>query len=219
MAKDRTVWSGEQLATLGRLYPHMATSEVAAIIGLPVDKVYAKANFLGIKKTEDYLASAKPGCENLIEGGKAFRFKRGHTTWNKGTKGIQFEGMQATQFKKGNRPHTWVPVGTYRVNHDGRLEVKLNDDPGPYHVRWKPVHRHVWEQAHGPIPKGMVVAFKDGKATTDLASITLDALECISQAEMMRRNTIHNLPPELVDVTRLRAVLTRAINKREKHTS
>jgi hypothetical protein len=33
---------------------------------------------------------------------------------------------------------------------------------------------------------------------------------------MMRRNMIHNLPKEIVEVARLRAVLVRKINKRLK---
>ncbi len=29
---------------------------------------------------------------------------------------------------------------------------------------WVPYHRHVWETAHGPIPKGAQITFKDGNA-------------------------------------------------------
>ncbi len=55
--------------------------------------------------------------------------------------------------------------------------------------------------------------------TNVLEEITIDRVECVSLAENMRRNTVHNMPKELVDVVRIRAVLTRHINRRTKNES
>lgn len=217
---SRKSWTCDQLALLGRLYPCTSTEECAKQLGMTVELVYRKAMFLGLRKTSEYLAQLKTEtAKQLAELGKAHRFQKGSVPANKGVKGINYEGCKVTQFKKGNRPHTWVPVGSYRVNGDGYLELKFSDEPGPYTLRWVPVHRLIWVEANGPVPAGHAIAFKAGRATTKLADITLDAIECVSRAEMLRRNNINNHPPEIAEVMRMRGYLTRAINKRAKEKS
>ena len=93
----------------------------------------------------------------------------------------------------------------------------MSNDPGNNSKRWRAVHELVWVAAHGPVPVKHIVVFKPGMCSNVLEEITVDRVECISLAENMRRNTIHNLPPEIKQVVQLRGVLTRAINKREKH--
>jgi hypothetical protein len=77
---------------------------------------------------------------------------------------------------------------------------------------WVGVHILIWEAAHGPVPTGHAVCFKDG----DKAHIELDNLECIPRTELMRRNSIHKLPEELKSVIRLKAAVVRTINRRLK---
>lgn len=209
----RGVWSAAELEVLALFYAEAPTSLLAATFDRPIEDVYRKARALGLRKSDAFRRDPKRSQCTDGTRGKETRFKPGHQSWNKGTKGLVLGGA-ATQFKKGHRPHTWVPVGSYRINGDGYLDCKLNDDPGPNTVRWKPVHRLVWEAAHGPVPPGHVVVFKPGRKTTDLALITLDAIELIARRELMARNTVHNLPPELVSVVRLRGVLVRKINQR-----
>lgn len=127
----------------------------------------------------------------------------------------QHANSRKTQFKRGTVPHTWVPVGSVRVV-EGVLERKFSNVPGAPHLRWRPVARLVWEGAHGPVPAGHVVAFKPGMHTTELDLITLDRVELLSRAELVRRNSIHHWPPELADVARLRGSLKRAINRKMK---
>lgn len=55
--------------------------------------------------------------------------------------------------------------------------------------------------------------------STVLEQITLDAVELISRAELMRRNTRHNYGPEINDLIGLRARITRQINKRTKEAN
>jgi hypothetical protein len=54
------------------------------------------------------------------------RFKKGQKAWNEGMKGVNFGGT-ATQFKKGQMPPNYRPVGSERINVDGYTEVKVED--------------------------------------------------------------------------------------------
>ena len=106
------------------------------------------------------------------------------------------------------------PIGTLRINYDGYLDRKVSDLPGPPHRRWHPVHRLVWEAAHGPVPKGHVVVFLPGKFSNIEHEITLDRVELITRRELMRRNSVHTVqPPELARITQLRGALARQINR------
>ena len=102
-AKPRFVWTDEKKALLARLYPDTPTADVAQALGVSVRKVYSKVGELGIKKSDEYLAS-EISCR-LRRGdnvGAETRFRKGHATWNKGMKGLQIGG-QETQFKPGHR--------------------------------------------------------------------------------------------------------------------
>lgn len=225
MTKSRNIlpkrkhWTEVELALLTANYADSRTEDIAIALGRELQHVYAKARKLGLVKSEAYLAS--PDACRLRRGdevGKNYRFPKGHVPANKGLRrpGFTAGDMAKTQFKKGQMPHTWVPVGSYRVNPDGHLEVKFSEVPGPYMLRWKTVHRTVWEAANGPVPKGYVLRFKPGRHTTDPALITLDALEFLTLAENMARNTVHNMPKELVQLVQLRGALNRQINKRSR---
>ncbi len=212
-------WREWELDFLRRHYPEVPTEPIAAALGRPLRSVLAKAHALGLRKTRELIAaiaserSRRPG-----HGGQAHQFKAGLVPWNKGTKGLV--GVQpacrATQFKPGTKPHTWVPVGSFRVTPDGVLERKFSDDPGPPSARWRNYAALVWEAEHGAVPKGHIVVFKPGQKTVDPALVTLDRLECISRADNVRRNSVHQLPPELREIVHLRGRLTRAINTKAR---
>jgi hypothetical protein len=114
--------------------------------------------------------------------------------------------MKETQFKKGNHPHTWRPVGSFRFSKEGYLQQKVTDTGYPP-KDWRAVHNLIWEDAHGPIPPLHAVCFRDG----DKSNIELENLELISRAELMRRNTVHNLPKELVEVIQIKAAIKHRI--------
>jgi hypothetical protein len=215
----RRPWAAWEIKLLREAYGSNLTEHLALVLDRPIAHVYAKANHLGLTKGPDFQASSKSG--RILKGGKlsvATQFKPGQAPANKGLRrpGWAPGRMAATQFKPGTMPHTWVPVGSYRINSDGYLDRKVNDLPGPSHVRWHPVHRLAWIEANGPVPPGRTVVFKPGRRTTELDRITADAVECITRAELMARNTIHRMPPQLADVARLRGRLVRAINDRAK---
>jgi hypothetical protein len=78
-----------------------------------------------------------------------------------------------TGYKEGMIPPFWVPVGTVRLQHTGGyVEVKIKDGCGLRN--WKPLHRIVWEAAHGSIPKDCIVIFADGNPlNSDLSNLLL----------------------------------------------
>lgn len=216
----RVFWTPEQEAHLRANYADTLTVELAPLYGRTIKQVLAKANALGLHKSVELIAeTARERSMRPDHGGRKTRIQPGQAPWNKGVPGStgKHPNCQATQFKPGKRPHTWVPVGSYRIVEGPVLEQKVNDLPGPNSVRWKPVSRLVWEKEHGPVPSGHAVVFLPGRQTTDLALITPDALECLSRAQLMHRNSIHtNYPPELAEIARLRGVLNRTINSKTK---
>lgn len=213
-------WSEDRLDTLRRFYADFKTEDLACILGLRTGQVYAKAKQLGLAKSEAYLAS--PAACRLRRGdnvGIEYRFKKGQAVWNKGMKGVVGvqEACRGTQFKPGQSPHNTLPIGSTKLDKDGTLLRKVSNASGNNSKRWRAVHELVWVEANGPLPPKHIVVFRPGMRTNVLAEITLDRVECISLAENMKRNTRHNLPPELNEVVQLRAVLTRQINKRRKN--
>lgn len=218
-------WLPGEIVFLREKYPDSRTDALAAVLGRSVSVVYQKAAALGLVKSDAYRAS--PDACRLRRGGnvgEAHRFKPGQPSWSKGTKGLVGvqEGCRATQFKAGGMQgaaqHNYVPIGTLRLSKDGYLERKVTDDHPVPARRWTAVHRLVWEAANGPVPPGHVVVYRPGRKTVDLALITLDAIELVTRAELMARNSIHQLPPQLAEVVHLRGRLTRAINQRTEST-
>lgn len=216
----RHVWSESELRILREQYPHEATASVAAILGLDVVRVSKRASILGLKKSAEFAASAISG--RIVKGEKlssATQFVPGQKPWNKGTHNVAGGRSAETRFKKGEMSgaaqRNWVPVGTYRINGDRFLDRKITDD-GPAYKRWEAVHRLVWKAANGPVPKGHVVAFKPGRKTTVLELITLDAVECISRAELAHRNSFWIKNPELGRLYQLKGQITRQVNRIQK---
>lgn len=204
----RRGWTPAEEQLLAQLYPDTPMPALIAQFKRTDCQIYRKARALGLRRSPEYLAS-EHACR-LRQGdnvGAAFRFKPGQISWNKGMKGWTAPGTEATRFKKGNRPHTWVPIGTEQIR-DGYLWRKITDGHGRHD--WRQVHVLLWEQHHGPVPPGLILVFKD----RNRQHIALDNLELIDRAELCRRNTIHRYPPELKEVIRLQKKLERAIRKR-----
>ena len=110
-----------------------------------------------------------------------------------------------------------MPIGTTRGKPDGYLYRKVTDDLSlAKNRRWTPVHRLVWEAEHGSVPEGHTVAFKPGRKTTEIALITVDALELLSRAELMQRNHYQRYPKEVAQLIQLKGALSRQINKRTR---
>lgn len=213
--QPKACWTEERLDMLRSFYPEFKTDDVAFMLGLRPGQVYAKAKQMRLAKSAKFLASPHSGRLDGVRGG-ATRFQKGHTSWNKGTKGVHTGGEQ-TQFKPGQAPYNTAPIGSYRLDPYNTLQRKISDEKGSNSKRWRSVHELVWVAVNGLVPPRHMVVFRPGMRTNVLEEITVDRVECISLAENMKRNTRHNLPPELNEVIQLRAVLTRQINKRIKN--
>ncbi|MEJ1487194.1 MAG: HNH endonuclease signature motif containing protein [Candidatus Sedimenticola sp. (ex Thyasira tokunagai)] len=209
----RKDWTAEEEAELKRDYPETPTKELAKQLSCTEQAVYSKASSLGLHKSEAYFTNQNAGrMKKGDERGAGSRFRKGNRPHNAGKKGWQAGGRSTdTQFKKGKKPHTWKPIGSERVTTEGYMQRKMTDTGYPP-KDWVAIHTLLWEEHNGPIPKGHVVVFKNGNKL----DVRIDNLELISRTELMRRNTVHNLPKELVQVVQLKGAVTRQINKRMK---
>lgn len=214
-------WTPELTAELVRRYPHESSNDIAASLGMPVSRVRNRANHLGLRKAPGWVADrARAAIQDPAHPFHVKRFAKGHNTWNKGKAGStgRHPNTARHHFQPGGLHGAALanslPLGSYSLNEDGLLRVKVSMQPGPQHHRWHMVHRMVWESAHGPVPAGHLVVFKPGQRTHVLEEITLDRLECITRAENVRRNSVHRLGAELQRVAQLRGCITRQINRR-----
>ena len=152
----------------------------------------------------------------MLEAGRRYRYPKGHVPNNKGLRRPGwFSGrMRETQFKKGqfpfNRDPAFYVLGALRVNADGYIDMRVSFEPGA--KGWRALHRILWEEAHGPVPPGHIVSFKDG----DRLNVELGNLKLLSLADNMRRNTMHNLPKPLVSAIQLLGALKRKLDRRRR---
>lgn len=202
------MFNPEARALAVELYADHSNREIAKRTGLKVAQIKNLAIREGLRKSAEYMERTKP----------LSYFHVGHATWNKGKKHAP-DGSRAAQFKPGELNgrvrRLFQPIGTERVR-DGILTRKVSTS-GTQQRDWVAVHRLVWEEAHGEVPKGMLVVFKLGMKTTHLESITVDRLECVTRAENMQRNSHYTrYPPEVASLIQLRGALNRKIRNKTK---
>lgn len=198
-------------------YPDARTEELAARLDRSARSVYMRAYLLGLSKSAAYLASPAAGRTNGRQG-VGSRFKPGHSSWNRGVPGSTgtHENCRATQFRAGRsatEARNYQPIGTERICKDGYIERKVTDDPALVPARrWVGVHRLLWEEHLGPIPRGFAVTFKNGNKR----DIRIDNLALTPRGLLMRRNSYHTRYPELAPLIQLRGALNRKINNRTR---
>jgi len=217
----RRAWTAVDNEYLRRTYADHFTRDIAQKLRRSVSSVYGQARKLGLEKDETFVIT-RCRLQKAANLGLEFRFKAGHAPANKGLRRPGYSKgrgrMQDTQFKKGARPPNTLPVGTIKPNADGYLRIKISDAPEPRNAKgassrnWEFVHKRVWEAAHGPIPPGHRIWWKDANHL----NCALENLELLSDQEHMRRTTIHNLPPELKQVIQLSGALKRVIRRKRK---
>ncbi len=207
-------WTSAEDEDIRARFPNMRTRDLAKQLGRTYQATSQRARQLEVRKSPEFLASPDSGrLQRNDTRGAAFRFVKGQASWNKGTHYCPAGGI-ATRFKPGNRPQTWVPVGTETRDGDGYLKRKVRDDApkGQSRRNWVFVHRALWEEHHGPIPRGHAVVFRNG----DITDIRIENLELVTNQELMRRNTVHNLPKPLAELVQLRGAIHRQINRRSR---
>jgi hypothetical protein len=215
----RRRWTAEDDAVLRARYAAEPTLLIAQALGRTLLATFNRAQTLGLAKSPEYLSAfwAASG-QRAVTAGAATRFARGHVPANKGCAhrpGWAPGRMRAGQFRRGERRGVAVrlyqPIGTERISKDGYLQRKTNDDL-PLQRRWRFVHVLVWEAANGPVPEGHAIVFRNG----DRRDIRLDNLELVTRAELMRRNTVHNLPAPLAKTVQLLGTLNRQIRRKAR---
>lgn len=219
MTMNRKPWTPDEIDALRRLYPDHTAEVVGKVIGRLPGSVHRKAASLGLEKSEAFKNSTRSG--RILRGRKdprmvATQFKPGQQPWNKGANYVAGGRSSETRFKKGSKPHTTLPIGSYRINKDGHLQRKVSDASGNNSKRWRCVAELVWVAANGHVPPKHIVVFKPGMRTNVLEQITLDRVECISMAENARRNHPRNKHPELARLVQLKGAITRQVNRIKK---
>lgn len=96
------------------------------------------------------------------------------------------------------------PIGTIHKDCNGLSIIKTGARKWPFlkHVRW--------EEKNGKIPSGCVLICK----SQNYVNTNPDNWECITRKELLMKNSVRNLPPELIEICRLKGQLKRKINER-----
>jgi hypothetical protein len=208
-------WTAAQVRALKRHYARMPIEDLERLIGRNRLSIYSRAHAMGLYRSRELLQEIgrkSATHPNIVQS----QFPKGHVPANKGLRrpGWHRGRMKETQFKKGQFPRNKDPdfyvIGALRVNTDGYIDMRVSFEPGG--MGWRGLHRILWEDAHGPIPKGHIIKFKDG----DSLNVCLENLELITMAENCRRNSIHNLPPVLKQSIQLLGALKRTLKRRTR---
>lgn len=139
--------------------------------------------------------------EVLLKKSYKSRFVKGMVPTNKGVPITEWmspesiEKCKASRFKKGQIPHNAYPDGTEFIRDYKGVPYWMIKVPGIKKLQFK--HRYLWEQKHGPIPKGYILRFKDGNTL----NIDLDNLMMITRTENLVRNSKFCPAEELIPTT------------------
>lgn len=190
-------WTAAEDDALRNLYGTLSATAIAHQMGRTRAAIKNRVNKLKLTKGHN------GGC-----------FLKGMSPWNKGVTFHAGGRASETQFKPGQKPHTWHPIGHERITKDGYLERKLTDTGVTRHD-YVPVHHIVWREAGNDIPASHALVFRDGNKT----NIVLENLELITRADLMRRNSVHNYGPEIAAIHQLQGAIQRQINKRMRNAT
>ena len=156
-----------------------------------------------------YRIGCKSGIDCSFKKGErrspSTEFKKGHLSWNKGTKGLT--KANETSFAVGRKPHNMHPVGTIMMRGDGYIWIKLKETI-PSRFGWRQLHLHRWEETYGPIPKGHKIIFLD----SDRTNCELSNLMMITDGQMATLNK-HNLIKKDPELTKTGVIIAELISK------
>ena len=208
----KKLWTESDLLILKNEYPSTQSIVIAKKLNRSIKAIYSQAKLQGLKKTEEFNRSESSGRMRDGEFGKESRFQKNHVSFNTGMKWDDFMTVEGkanslrTTFKKGNLPPNTLHDGMITIRADSKtkrvykwIRISLG--------KWQMLHVYNWEQVHGKLPKGKILAFK---GSTDDCSI--DNLLLITRAENMKRNSIQRYPEEIKQTIRVLTKLKKTIN-------
>lgn len=197
---NTSLLTDKQIEELKRDYPCVSNKELAERYGVNIKSLGVIASKLGLRKSCEYMKRC---------GSVKTQFKPGCIPANKGKKMPEhvYIACSKSMFKKGNKPHNILPIGSERVTKDGYIEVKVRKRG----KRWELKHRVVWRKKNGEIPKGYNVQFKDGNRQ----NCDINNLYLISRREQMKsQNSMYcRYPKDLQLAMSANRILKRRINK------
>jgi len=177
----RKPWTMPEIARFRDMYHRSTRAELLREFGRSVSALRNMAVKLRLSK--DY--------------GIAIGFPKGNIPWNLGKRHPAKGRSSLTQFKRGQKPASYLPIGSERMTKDG-IEIKIADAR-----HWIPKTRYLWEQAHGPIPAGMIV-----RNTGDRDRFTLDDLRLMTRAENAALNAKIRKPKRKVIAAWIRPLMS-----------
>lgn len=136
------LFSPEQIQFMKDNYAKLGRQGLTDALNAKFNTQFKKSQLVGYLKA------------NKINSGRTGHYKKGVSSWSKGTKGVL--KANSGSFKKGDVPHNVKSVGSERVSVDGYLEIKVKGSKA-----WKLKHRVVYEQHFGKLCPGDVIRFKD----------------------------------------------------------
>lgn len=197
-------WTDYEMKIISEKYPNSSSKELQQFINRTSQAITMKAHLMGVKKSSQWL---KDEAIRISERGERCRFVKNHIPFNKG-KSMDpetYQKIKHTFIKKGNIPHNTKYDGYTRISKDGYIEVRVR--PGKFML----MHRKVWIDHHGEIPKSHAVSFIDGnKLNVDISNLKL-----ISRAELCCRNMIHKYPENIKELIKLNNKLKKQINEKQ----
>lgn len=204
-------WTKKEDNVLRLHYANTKTAVLANKLRRRESQVYQHARALGLRKSDEYLASPSSGRIQKGGGvGAEHRFQKARPAWNKGLHYMPGGRCREGWFKKGNYSKRWdrsiYCVGALRVNADGGLDIKAKEGLRS----WESLARYVWRTERGPIPRGAMVRPING----DTHDTRIENLRLGTRADLMRENTYHRYPKEIARLIQLRGALNRQINRR-----
>jgi hypothetical protein len=198
-------WTAAKLRYLAKHYPSRSNPSIAKHLGCTEAAVMNKALKIGVRKSPEYMSNR--------EGGAATRFQSGIVPHNKGKKGWKAGGRSKdTQFKSGQNPHNTGKNYQVSLRADGYLYIRLSLN------HWVLYHRWLYEKVMGvTLTPDEVLRFKDGNPL----NVQIENLQLTDKVGHMLQNSVHNYPPEVVNLVRTIGVLKRTINgkSRKKQSS
>lgn len=119
--------------------------------------------------------------------GRAFRLKKGQCP----------PGGEKFRFKKGHIPPQAKTLG-HESTDKGYIRVSVaKTSPSGFERTMVPKHRWLWEQQHGPIPRGMILKCKGERSNSDPSN-----WECVPNSVLFRlQNRGHTSAPAVLKPT------------------